>query len=147
VTRWNVRECRQDEIEAVLSLWKEAESTVSVTDTLQYLYQTLVEPSALVLIAELDNRLIGTVIGTFDGWPGNIYRLAVHPDYRRQGIARALVTEVEKRFVQQGVKRVTALVEKDHPWATGFWDAVSYQQDTRMVRYVRTLSTREGTKP
>jgi ribosomal protein S18 acetylase RimI-like enzyme len=82
-------------------------------------------------------RLVGSIIGTFDGWRGNIYRLAVHPDSRRQGVARALVAEVEKRLTQQGAKRITALVEKDHPWAMNFWEAVGYRVDERIVRRVR----------
>jgi ribosomal protein S18 acetylase RimI-like enzyme len=84
-------------------------------------------------------RVVGSIIGTFDGWRGNIYRLAVHPDFRRRGIARALVAEVEKRLRQQGAKRITALVEKNHAWATGFWQAVGYGIDQRIARHVRTL--------
>jgi len=66
-------------------------------------------------------------------------RLAVHPNYRRRGIARALVAEVERSLLRQGAKRITALVEKDHPWATGFWQAVGYGLDSRIVRHVRNL--------
>ncbi len=36
-------------------------------------------------------------------------------------------------------KRITALVERDHPWATGFWDAAGYDLDEGMARYVRNL--------
>jgi len=77
-------------------------------------------------------------IGTFDGWRGNLYRLAVHPHFRRRGIARVLVVEVEKRLLQRGAKRVTALVAKDHSWATDFWQAVGYGLDSRIVRHVRS---------
>ncbi|MGB3493297.1 MAG: GNAT family N-acetyltransferase, partial [Elainellaceae cyanobacterium] len=64
-----------------------------------------------------------------------MYRLVVHPDYRRWGIATALVTEAEARFRQQGVKRITILVEKDHVDAMSFWQSVSYIGDERIRRF------------
>ena len=137
--KWKIRECLQEEVPSILDLWREAGATVSATDSASALLQAVAESPAFVIVAEVDGDLIGSVIGTFDGWRGNIYRLAVHPSYQRQGIARALVVEVEKRLTHQGVERITALVEKNHPWTTGFWDAVGYERDARMVRYVRNL--------
>jgi hypothetical protein len=37
--------------------------------------------TANVLVAEVEGQIVGSIIGTFDGWRGNIYRLAVHPNY------------------------------------------------------------------
>jgi ribosomal protein S18 acetylase RimI-like enzyme len=135
----SIRACRLQDVEAVLELWRQADATPSVTDTAADLGRVVAEGPAHVLVAEGPGRLVGSVIGAFDGWRGNLYRLAVHPDYRRRGIARALVAEVEKRLAQQGARRVTALVEKAHPWATGFWQAGGYGLDGRIVRHVRTL--------
>ena len=135
----SIRGCRLEEIEAVLDLWKQADAIPSVTDTADNLRRIAADAGASVLVAVVEGRLIGSIIGTFDGWRGNIYRLAVHPDYRRQGIGRALVAEVEKWFSHQGAKRITALVAQEHGWATGFWEAVGYGRDKRIVRHVRTL--------
>jgi hypothetical protein len=49
------------------------------------------------------------------------------------------VAEVEKRLARLGAKRITALVEKDHPWAPRFWQAVGYGPDSRIARHVRNL--------
>ena len=135
----SIRECRSEEAEALLRLWRQAEATVGVTDTIEDIQRVIKEQASIVLVAEKDARLVGSLIGTFDGWRGNMYRLAVHTEYRRQGIARKLVDEVENRLAGIGVKRITALVETDHPWAIGFWDARGYEHDRVIVRYVRNL--------
>ncbi|PKB82942.1 MAG: hypothetical protein BZY88_03375 [SAR202 cluster bacterium Io17-Chloro-G9] len=70
---------------------------------------------------------------------GNVYRLAVHPNHRRRGIARRLVSEAEAWLLGQGAKRVGAVVEQDHPWATGFWDSTKFVLEPLDLRYVRTL--------
>ena len=90
-----IRPCRQDECPAILDLWKEAGSLPSVTDSLQALELVLRRDEDLFLVVEYDSRTIGTVMGGWDGWRANIYRLAVLPQYRRQGIGRALVREIE----------------------------------------------------
>jgi ribosomal protein S18 acetylase RimI-like enzyme len=135
----SIRDAQLKDVEAILELWRQAEATPGVTDTAEDLRRAITDSPAHVLVAEVDGRLVGSVIGTFDGWRGNIYRLAVHPDCRRRGVARALLAEVEKRLSVQGVKRITALVEKAHPQAMGFWEAVGYRVDERIVRRVRNL--------
>ena len=133
----SIRACRLDDIQSALELWRQADATPGVTDNADDLRRAITDSPAHVLVAEVGGRVVGSVIGTFDGWRGNIYRLAVHPDHRRQGIARALVAEVEGMLTRQGARRITALAEKAHPWAMNFWEAVGYRVDERIVRRVR----------
>jgi ribosomal protein S18 acetylase RimI-like enzyme len=135
----SIRDCRAEDVQSLLELWRQGEATPSVTDSADDLRRAIADTRVVVVVVEVDGRLVGSIIGTFDGWRGNFYRLAVHPAYRRRGIARAMVAEIEKRLAAQGAKRVTALVEKDHAWATGFWKAVGYAPDNRIARHVRTL--------
>ena len=133
----HIRECRRYDVPDVLGLWQMAETTASVTDTPDDVRRALDSPATQFLVAEDTGMIVGTVIGSFDGWRGNIYKMAVHPDHRRQGVARALLAGLEGFFDAQDVKRITALVETAHPWAVGFWEAVGYQVHDGMARYYR----------
>ena len=138
----SIHACRLEDRDAVLELWRQADATPGVTDNADDLRRALTASPAHVLVAEVGSRVVGSIIGVFDGWRGNIYRLAVHPDFRRKGVARALVAEVETKLAEQGARRITALVEQNHPLAMNFWAAVGYGVDERMVRRVRNLPAR-----
>src|SRR5262249_10998882 len=135
-----IRQALGQELAGVLSLWKEAGVTPpSVTDSIEGLTVLLHEPAALLLVATVDENIVGSVIGGWDGWRGNIYRLAVAPRWRRRGIARRLVAEISRALFEKGAQKVSALVEQDHPRAMGFWNSLhdlGYEHDPKFVRYV-----------
>jgi ribosomal protein S18 acetylase RimI-like enzyme len=54
-------------------------------DSVESVRRSITNPAARLILAEAVDDLVGTLLGTFDGWRGNIYRLVVHPAWRRQG--------------------------------------------------------------
>jgi len=134
---WIIRECRAEEGDAVLQMWRETGASPSVTDSVADIRRSIVNSPARFSVAEAGGKLIGSVIGSFDGWRANFYRLAIVPTYRRRGLARALVTEIETWLIQHGAKKIGALVENDRPGSMAFWQAAGYRPDPRMIRYVK----------
>ena len=122
--------------ETILRFWSDSGASMSTTDEVGSVRRVTENPAAVLLLAVVDGAIVGTLLGTFDGWRGNLYRLVVAPEHRRQGIGRQLVREVEQLFRHWGVKRTTVLVEVDRPWAIEFWSAVGYPRDERIVRHV-----------
>jgi ribosomal protein S18 acetylase RimI-like enzyme len=139
VPDWIIRDASNADIDAVLALWRASEARPGLTDNQEVVASLLAANPGALFLADVRGKVVGVVIATYDGWRGNIYRLAVNPDYRRRGLARAMVSEAEARLRAQGAKRITALVESDHPWATGFWDDAGYQRDPEMLRYFKNL--------
>lgn len=130
---------RSAEISEILTLWIEAGAHPTSTDDAASLTGLVERDPEALLIAEMDGGIVGTLIAGWDGWRGNMYRLAVVPRVRRRGIAAALVARAERRFGTLGCRRVTALVSDDDPHAVEFWTAVGYAPYP-MNRYVRTLN-------
>jgi ribosomal protein S18 acetylase RimI-like enzyme len=83
--------------------------------------------------------VIATLVAGFDGWRGQMYRLAVAPDARRSGIGRRLVSVAEQQLRRRGARRISALVVPDDG-ARAFWAAVGYDEDLDDRRFVKTLS-------
>jgi len=129
-----------NDLPAVLRLWQEAEvMPPGPTDSLMGLTRLIQDRSGILLVAIIDGRIVGSVIGGWDGWRGHVYRLAVTPAYRRRGIARELAAEISRALFAKGAERISALVEHEHAWATGFWDSlggIGYQRDSKFVRYI-----------
>jgi len=135
-----IRSARQDEFSAVLRLWQEVGVTPpGVTDSIEGLTRLTGHSGGILLVATIDSRIIGSVIGGWDGWRGNIYRLAVTPEYRRSGIGRRLVAEISNALFSMGAEKISALVEHEHRWAIDFWGSLGdlgYQHDPRFARYL-----------
>jgi len=115
------------------------------TDTADDLRRVIAESPAHVLVAEVQGRVIGLDHGrstaggvTSTGWQS----IPITGD---KELPVRSVAHVERKLKQQGGKRITALVEKEHPWAMIFWEAVGYRVDERIVRRVRTSET-QGSK-
>ena len=136
-----IRPCRAEECEAVLALWRRAGAIPSPTDTLEELLRLVrSEHGDGFLVAIQEGAIVGSVIGGWDGWRGNIYRLAVAPEARRRGLARRLVREAESVLWRKGARRLSALVGRHEAQAVAFWDALAdagYRRDPRMMRYVK----------
>jgi ribosomal protein S18 acetylase RimI-like enzyme len=133
-----IRALQESEIPLVLELWKASDSHPSVTDNSEDIARLLGREYAAFLVAELDGRIIGSIIATFDGWRGIVYRLAVHPEQRRKGIAADLTKQAESVFAAWGVRRVIAIVDTTRPYAMDFWRAAGYSNDG-MTRFYKNL--------
>lgn len=136
----SIRRGTEDDIPGVLELWRDAETAPGATDDAGGLSVLLAADPDALLIAEHEGRVVGALIATFDGWRGNMYRLAVLPARRRRGIARSLVLEGERRLRSVRARRITALVIHELEGAEQFWSAVGYGPDPRTNRFVKTVS-------
>ena len=84
-----------------------------------------------LLLVEEDaaGEITGTVFGSYDGMRGWVHRLATRPDRRGQGIAAALLAELERRLLALGCPKVNLLIEPDNAGVAGFYARYGYQPD------------------
>jgi ribosomal protein S18 acetylase RimI-like enzyme len=145
----SVRPGAPDELDAVLSVWRRAEAEPSVSDDPESLRRLLARDRRSLLVAALEgdgqdgSEIVGTVIAAWDGWRGNLYRLAVLPEHRRRGVGLELVRHAELELRRQGAIRLAAVVVEDHDHATGFWQAAGYERQSLRLRFVKNLHMKD----
>jgi ribosomal protein S18 acetylase RimI-like enzyme len=135
-----VRECRPEDVPSVLELWaQERSGHASTPDRREDVERLIGDSPAALLVAEGDEGIVGALIVGWDGWRGNMYRLAVSREQRRKGIGLELTRAGEEYLRGCGAVRVTALVAFDDEAAAAFWDAAGYPTDHEIGRRVRNL--------
>ncbi|MFE7900643.1 GNAT family N-acetyltransferase [Streptomyces sp. NPDC057424] len=148
-----VRAATPEDLDTVLAFWKVAAEGTSISDDRAGVERLVArDPEALILAMEVPparaesrargsgGELVGTVIAGFDGWRCHLYRLAVHPGHRRQGIASALLDAAEERFVRLGGRRADAMVLTRNETAHRAWGAVGYGPQEQWRRWVKPLT-------
>jgi ribosomal protein S18 acetylase RimI-like enzyme len=135
-----VRPAQGGDIPGVLELWDRARSPAAVTpDDEQVVSRLIDHASDALLVAEHDGQIVGALIAAWDGWRGNMYRLAVLPHLRRKGIATRLVEAGHEHLRSKGAGRVTALVAHEEEDAVRLWESAGYHDDEQIARFVRNL--------
>jgi ribosomal protein S18 acetylase RimI-like enzyme len=145
VAGWRIRSAVAGDFPSVLELWAAAAGPTGLAETTERLSALARTDREALLVAEAKGLLVGTLIAAWDGWRGSFYRLAVRPDWRRRGLAGALVREGERRLGERGAVRLTAIVADDDPAAISFWRALGYRRQPRRARFIRHLA--EGAAP
>jgi ribosomal protein S18 acetylase RimI-like enzyme len=100
----------------VYDLWSSIERGVHIgrSDTPSEIEKKVARDPDLFLVAECADRIIGSVIGGYDGRRGLIYHLAVSAALRGQGIGSQLMDEVEARLRRKGCLKCYLLVTNDN---------------------------------
>ncbi|MFD0313516.1 GNAT family N-acetyltransferase [Streptomyces flavalbus] len=140
MTELRIRAAGPEDLDAVLAFWKVAAEGTSISDDRDGVERLVARDPESLLLAERAGELVGTVIAGFDGWRCHLYRLAVHPDHRRQGVGTALLTAAEDRFVRLGGRRADAMVLTRNATGQRAWEAAGYAPEEQWRRWVRHLT-------
>ena len=136
-----IRPAALDEAESVLEFWADAAEGTSISDDPRGV-RTLIERDPQALLLAVDGaRVVGTVIAGFDGWRCHLYRLAVAPDRRREGIGTALLDAAHRRFESFGGRRADAMVLVRNESGQRAWQAAGYEPEEHWRRWVKPLIT------
>ena len=125
----NIRPFHIDDQAALIALWQEAGLATRQNDSSKDIQRKLKVDAELLLVAIQDRRIVGSVMGGYDGHRGWINYLAVRANFRRQGVATALMRRVEADLALKGCPKINLQVRNTNASVLAFYSALGYLDD------------------
>jgi len=119
---------------AVIALWQQAfpeyrDATKPQRNPHLSIANKLATQPELFFVAVLEERVVGTVMGGYDGHRGWLYSLAVDESWRRHGIGTRLVAHVEEALTALGCPKLNLQVLSAKSDVRAFYEALGYRAD------------------
>jgi ribosomal protein S18 acetylase RimI-like enzyme len=127
---FSIREFKYpDDYDQAVEIWKNAAPGVnfSRSDTPAEIQKKLTYSPDLFLVAIVKEKVVGTVIGGYDGRRGIIYHLAVQSHFRKSGIGRALMQDVESRLKIKGCLKSYLMITKENPSVIEYYQELGWK--------------------
>ena len=128
-----VRVYNPEDAQAVADLWNLVfPDDPPWNDPMSLIQRKLTVQPDLFFVCESGSQIIGAVLAGFDGVRGWVHKLATHPSYRRQGVARLLMQAAEKGLAESGCTKLNLQVRDGNTSAASFYDDLGYAVEKRI---------------
>ena len=127
--------------EAAVLLWKNAGKGIGIgpSDQPEEILKKVQHDNDLFLVAHDNGKLVGTVIGGFDGRRGMIYHLAVDNNYQNHGLGTRLMQEIENRLKAKGCLKAYLLVKNENTSVSDFYLTRGWYEMTDVHLFGKTF--------
>ncbi len=124
--------------EEVIQIWRKAGISIGSTDTKEELQRMIHWNPNLFLIGKIDNKVIGVVMGGFDGRRGYVHHLAIDPDFQKKGYGKILMDFLVKEFLKMKVHKLHLFIEKYNKDVVDFYGNLGWEirDDLIMMSFV-----------
>lgn len=123
-----IRPYQDTDLEDIITLWELCDLTRPWNNPEIDIFRKLAQKDELFLVAVKDEQLIATVMGGYDGHRGWVNYLAVHPHTQRNGVATALIQQLEKRLIALGCPKLQLLIRKENIGVFSFYEELGYEE-------------------
>lgn len=111
----------------------------SLDDTKEGIAKFLERNPETCFVALIGNKVVGAIMVGTDGRRGYIYHTAVHPDFRKQGIAKALVDTALFAVESLGINKVALVVFGRNTDGNEFWEKMGFTTREDIIYRNKTL--------
>lgn len=135
-----------DDYEVLFAMWKSTPNMGlrSLDDSKEGIFRFLKRNPTTNFVAYEGNMLVGAILCGNDGRRGYIYHTVVLPEYRKRGIASALVDMAEKALQEEGISRVCLNVMETNECGKLFWKNKGWEKKDFLGFYSKAITDKEN---
>ena len=127
------------DVDAILALWRVGGVDHDDAVDRDEIVTKLDHDGDLFVVAMRDDKLVASVMGTYDGHRGRVKRCVVDPNEQGSGVGRQIVAELERRFLARGITELRLEVWADNIGAQAFWSTMGWEHLEDIRYYTRSL--------
>lgn len=137
-----IAEIEDVDVSAVVSLWERCALTRPWNDPVADIALARRGTNSTILLGRENNHIVASAMVGHDGHRGWVYYVAVDPDWRGQGLGRAIMTAAEDWLRKAGIAKLQLLVRRENAKASAFYETIGYDEAPVMV-FAKWLDGRE----
>ena len=128
-----IRNARERETEEIVSLWRAASLITPHNDPYEDIRFCRESKHGEVLLGDLRDRIVASVMVGHDGHRGWIYYVAVHPEDRGSNFKRQIFEAAEAWLQVRGVSKVQVMTQRAETEIRDGYVALGYQEEPNLV--------------
>jgi len=139
----NVRSFKLSDYRKITELLQDVLTEQCYEDTIEAFGRQLSWDSDLVIVAEIEEEVIGVIIGTIDHNKGYYYRIAIAESYQNLDVGQLLVQSLKQRFEQRNVSKILIAADEHNEPVFPLFESLGYAA-TDLFRSFQKLSIVTG---
>ena len=142
-----VRTMQIEDYEGVHDLWMTIKGfgIRSIDDSKEGVERFLKRNPTTSVVAEMDGKIVGSILCGHDGRRGCLYHGCVHEEYRRHGIGKAMVVRAMEKLKEEQISKVSLIAFTENDIGNTFWNTIGWTERLDLNYYEFTLNEKNIT--
>jgi ribosomal protein S18 acetylase RimI-like enzyme len=129
LTDFHIRQYSPEDQKAVIELWQTCNLTRPWNNPKLDIERKLKVNPELFLVGLLNNRIVATAMGGYEGHRGWVNYLAVDPLYQRKGLGQQIMKVIEGKLLALDCPKINLQIRTDNLSAVSFYKSIGYKTD------------------
>ena len=127
-----IRPFKEVDEEELVTLWKICKLTVPWNDPYKDIARKIKVQPELLLVGQLEDKLIASVMAGYDGHRGWINYFAVHPNFQARGYGGQLMENVEDRLRKLGCPKMNLQIREGNDNVFSYYQKLGFIEEKRI---------------